>query len=85
MGIKQVFAVASAAFVAFSLSVTASGDTIYQTTADGGSKSSLTNWDESSGSPQGEPKSGNDYVSEKTVRTPKTGDIEFKGNSADEI
>ena len=63
------------------LSVSANGSTIYQTTADGSGASSLTNWDASSGSPKGEPTSGNDYVSEKTVRTPKSGNVVFQGNS----
>lgn len=81
MGMKQVFALASAAFVAYLLSVTANGATIYQTTGDGGSKSSLTNWDASSTSPKGTPTSGNDYVSEKVVRTLDKQDTAFNGKS----
>ena len=82
MGTKQVFAVASAAFVAFSLSVTANATTVKQTTNDGGGKSSLTDWDASSGSPKGTPTSGNDYVSEMTLRAPSDkSNVDFGGNS----
>lgn len=73
--------VSMSAFVVLSFSVTGSGETIYQTTGDGGSKSSLTNWDVSSTSPKGTPTSGNDYVSEKVVRTLNNQDTAFNGKS----
>lgn len=75
------FCVSLSAFVVLSFSVTGSGETIYQTTGDGGSKSSLANWDASSGSPKGTPTSGNDYVSEKVVRTLNNQDTTFNGKS----
>ena len=81
MGMKQVFSVASAAFVAFSLSVTANGETIEQTADDASSSvSSLTNWD-ASGKKLGTPLPENDYVSEKKLRAPTSGNVNFNGKS----
>ena len=68
--------VSLSAFAVLAFSAAANGgETIYQTTGDGSNASSLTSFNGVA------PTSDNDYVSEKTVRTPKTGDVEFKGNS----
>ena len=76
------FYVSLSAFAAISFSIAANGSTIVQTTNDGGGKSSLTNWDASSTSPKGTPTQGNDYVSEKTLRSPSDkSSVSFGGNS----
>lgn len=71
MVVKQVFAVASAAFVAFSLSITANGETLKITTSDANNKSSLVTWNVSGGGTAA-PCKGNTYVvdTKLMVRTP---------------
>ena len=78
---SKSFYVPLSVFAALSFSVTANGSTIVQTTNDANGKSSLANWDASSGSPKGTPTSGNDYVSEKVVRTLNNQDTTFNGKS----
>ena len=81
MGIKQVSAVASAAFVAFSLSIAANGgETIYQTVSDSSSSMEhLTKWDNNATL-----SSSADYVSDKSmnIRAPSGGNnVTFVGHS----
>lgn len=74
---KQVWAAA----VTAALALAANGETIYQTVGDASGKSSLSSWDASSSSPKGTPAAGNDYVSEKVVRTLNNQNITFDGHS----
>ena len=80
MGIKQVFAVASAVF---SFVFCSCADTLYMTASDNGaSSSSFNNWD-ISGTPKGAPTSGNDYVCDTfNINAPNSGSTQsFGGNS----
>ena len=83
MGIKKFSAVASVAFVAFSLAFCSRADTLYMTASDNGaSNSSFNNWD-ISGTPQGAPTSDNDYVCDAfNINAPNSGAMQsFGGNS----
>jgi len=80
MGIKQVFAVASAAF---SFVFCSCADTLYMTTSDdGASNSSFNNWD-ICGTRKGAPTSGNNYVCDGfNINAPNSGATQsFGGNS----